>query len=326
MYVYQGEVSSQPCMVGDRATAAVRVKEGQAVRIERQGRNTVPITFVSGSFVRKMNRSKEWPVETAYIEAVLADKPLGYWPLNEPRYSKRCADRSGNGFHGVPDMSDNFDLSDNAVHGMPTGLPTQPGPMPGGSNAVAILGGGRIDFGRQDRFAFTGPFTVEGWIWTWGGCDRRDSLFTCVISAERLTCKEPETYEGWELLYQPKGGPLKNGQPCMVFVMCNSRVEFRECAFDTASVPVQQWVHVALVCHPGKAVYLYLNGRGMASMAEPCVPKGRALNLAIGQSAARRIAPWNGRLAHVAVYPYALTESQIQNHYQLVHEAQGKGG
>ena len=112
----------------------------------------------------------------------------------------------------------------------------------------------------------------------------------------------------------------------MVLMVVNSGVDCCECTFDTVAVPVQQWVHVAVVCQPGKAASLYLNGRGRASMAEPCVPKARSLNLALGKTAARRLAPWNGRLAHVAVYSYALTENQIQNHYQLVHEAAGKGG
>ena len=40
------------------------------------------------------------PTETAYINAVLADKPLGYWPLNEPAGARKFLDRSGHGFHG----------------------------------------------------------------------------------------------------------------------------------------------------------------------------------------------------------------------------------
>ena len=132
VHVYQGEVISRPCMAGNGEAAAVHVKEGHAVRIGPRSRNPVSIAFAPRSFVHRTSLSKEGPVETAYIDAVLADKPLGYWPLNEPRYSKRCADRSGHGFHGIPD------LMGSGVGGDPTGLPTDSGPMPGKSNAIVL--------------------------------------------------------------------------------------------------------------------------------------------------------------------------------------------
>ena len=104
VHVYQGEVVSRPCLAKDDEAAAVRVKQGCAVRIEPQGRKVVPVAFAPRSFTRTMSIAREGQWK-AYIDAVLADKPLGYWPLNEPKYSKRCADRSGHAFHGIPDLS-----------------------------------------------------------------------------------------------------------------------------------------------------------------------------------------------------------------------------
>ncbi len=90
------------------------------------------------------------------MRAVLADKPLGYWPLDEPAYARRFLDRSGNGFHGTA---------------MGTVNAGQDGPLPGRSRSVELDGRGYIDVGRQDRFALANGFTVEAWALIEGPTD-----------------------------------------------------------------------------------------------------------------------------------------------------------
>ena len=71
-----------------------------AIEIGGKGEQIKAVAFVPQSFMRKPQRATDTPAETAYIDAVLADKPMGYWPLNEPAGARRFFDRSGHGIHG----------------------------------------------------------------------------------------------------------------------------------------------------------------------------------------------------------------------------------
>ena len=77
-----------------------KVTEGFAVQVEPQGKEFEAVAFAPRSFARNLPVRTDSPADTAYIQAVLADKPLGYWPLNEPAGARKFLDRSGNGFHG----------------------------------------------------------------------------------------------------------------------------------------------------------------------------------------------------------------------------------
>ena len=109
-----------------------RVTEGLAIEIGRKGTRIDAVAFAPRSFARRLDTPVDTPAEAAYINTVLADKPLGYWPLNEPAHFRKFLDRSGNGFHGY------------AMKKVASG---QPGPLPGNSRAVAFNGDGNIDVG-----------------------------------------------------------------------------------------------------------------------------------------------------------------------------------
>ena len=119
------------------------------MEIVREGNEFKAVAFAPQSFVRGASAPADTPAEAAYINAVLADKPLGYWPLNEPANARQFLDRSGNGFHG---------------YAMNKVMAGQPGPLPGNSRAVALDGDGNIDIGRHDEFALVNDFTVEAWV------------------------------------------------------------------------------------------------------------------------------------------------------------------
>ncbi len=294
VHVYQGEVISQPCAMEAGIGAAVHVTEGHAVRIEPQNTKSVAIAFSRRLFARQISVPKEQQAEAAYRNAVLADKPLAYWPLNESKHSRRFIDWSGNGFDGSV-MGDSFAV--------------QSGPLSGKSNAVEFSGKQWIDFGRQDRFAFSMPFTIETWMWI-GAMDHGRS-----ISAD--PGYEFPARGGWSVGYLAITEPaIHNRGPCLLFTLYS----VRDFAFDTVAVPTQQWIYVVFVCQPGKGVDLFLDGQYRASLAEKKLPIVQPVWLSIGRTAGGLLPtlPWQGRLAHIAVYEHVLTESQIKNHYQQV--------
>jgi hypothetical protein len=126
-----------------------RLAAGKAVEIGQAGKSIKAVSFAPETFVRTLPSRTESRAETAYIDAVLADKPLAYWPLNEPRGSRTFADRSGHGFHGY------------AVGKPAAG---EPGALGAGSRAVGFDGGSYIDALRHDEFAFQNNFSIEAWM------------------------------------------------------------------------------------------------------------------------------------------------------------------
>ena len=148
--------------------------EGLAVEIGRKGKQSEAVAFLPQSFARKLDTpARAAAAEAAYIKAVLADKPLGYWPLNEPVGTTKFLDRSGNGFHGY------------AINRVAAG---QPGPLPDNSHAVAFDGDGFINVGGRDEFALKNGFTVEAWVWIG---DIRRQLYGRVISVDPGTPRDP---------------------------------------------------------------------------------------------------------------------------------------
>ena len=55
-----------------------------AVEIMAKADQFKTIASAPRSFIRTLQPPTDTPSEAAYISAVLADKPMGYWPLNEP--------------------------------------------------------------------------------------------------------------------------------------------------------------------------------------------------------------------------------------------------
>ena len=84
---------------------------------------------------------------------------------------------------------------------------------------------------------------------------------------------------------------------------------------------MNRWLHVAVVYDRFNTAHLYLNGQRRNSIAVDKPAHVRPVWIEIGGENQSTTDYWHGRLAHVAVYPRALSGRQIQNHYD-----QRKGG
>ena len=97
------KASSRPRPVGHAvAFAASPAGDRRACRRDRaeERRSSRRWRLPRSRSCAKLQLPADTPAETAYIKAVLADKPMGYWPLNEPAGCAKFLDRSGNGIHG----------------------------------------------------------------------------------------------------------------------------------------------------------------------------------------------------------------------------------
>ncbi|MCD4727365.1 MAG: hypothetical protein K8R46_06880, partial [Pirellulales bacterium] len=306
VHVLEGEVITRPLIAGEGDDASVHLKAGQAVRIEPNSGKVTAVKFAFKGFVRNLRTEAGRKIEAAYVRGVLADKPLAYWPLNEPAQARRFMDHSGNGFHG------------RAVGEVQAG---RPGPLSSESRSVEFDGQGHIDVGRHDQFSLVNGFTVEAWILA-----EHSTNPTRVISADNAV-PDSTMRTGWGLghVVEPHD-TFANGFPCLVF----TAYMVKDATFNTVVTPASRWMHVAVVFDRNNIAHLFQNGRPRSSVDVGGPAKVGPAWLSIGALSNKGQFCWKGRLAHVAVYPRELSEERIHEHRWLSltakREESGKEG
>jgi hypothetical protein len=291
VHVFQGVVDAQVVNPRHGTESHRRLVEGDAVEIGRSSGNLQMIAFAPKLFTRKLQPVTDLSAEAAYIKAVLADKPMGYWPLNEPAGAREFLDRSGNDARG---------------HMMGNLKAGQPGPLGGSSRAIELDGNGYVDLGRHDQFAVKNNFTVEAWLWI-GAVKTRGMAFSVFGEGERPN--------GWTLM---AGRLPPNGPAGLQFGINNVQDVSFPLPPDLAIE--NRWIHVAVSYDRNNSVWLFVNGVSYASAPVGTPVSVHPAWLAIG--AAEQVGPaesinaarWRGRIAHVAVYAEELSVQQIQSH------------
>jgi hypothetical protein len=286
---------------------------GQAACVALDDDRPAAVAFEPEHFARVLKSSNESPTEVAYRKAILADRPMAYWPLNEPAGTRLFHDRSGNGYHGV--------AMDNVIAG-------QAGPLGAQSRAVELKGDGYIDVGRQDRFAFRNNFTIEAWLWInpeWNSAEENQpgSIFSAGSGERRYQ------QHGWGLMCRPQSVVIKGGdenQRILSFV-CYS-LGFM--SIPDYSMPLRRWTHAALVYNSDHSAQAFIDGKATMVMENCLIPKQGPVWVSLGWNSNMGGQYWKGRLAHIAVYPHALQKNQILEHYRIaiscLDEYQGKEG
>ncbi|MBN1394254.1 MAG: hypothetical protein JW959_04470 [Pirellulales bacterium] len=298
-HVIQGKVEVKTLNPNSGGNNHIRVEAGHAIRIEPDGDSTSVVSFAPDRFIRRLTTPPDKRAEEAYIRAVLADKPLGYWPLNEPANSRRFIDRSGNNFHGM------------ALGKVFAG---QDGPSPGKSAAVELKGNGYIDVGRRDRFAFSNGFTVEAWVWI----DKPSGISGRIISA--ASCDGFHQSSGWAMGYsgfvdEPNAG---DKEPYCNFTCYGEQFGAN---YHRVGTPLREWMHLAYVFASDNSGRLYRNGEPWGAFPPNVPAKIGPTWVAIGWGSNIDGEFWRGRLAHVAVYPTELSQEQIDSHYRCLHKS-----
>jgi hypothetical protein len=218
-----------------------------------------------------------------YAQTILADNPVGYWQLGEES-GNQAVDASGNGFHGT--------YTGGVTLGQ-TGAVENPTP-----DTAALFDGtsGYIDMGVEPSlYSLPSEFTVEAWV-----KPSQDAPLGMILSTRRFGSGAG----GYGL--SVSSGELR-------FTSFTLR-DYR-CSY---SFPADEWTHVAAVFHSTATTSLYVNGQWQKDVggewhyivvAEP-FNIGRNPNIAYDS-----YLPFDGGLDEVAVYPYALTDNQLETHY-----------
>jgi hypothetical protein len=303
VHVLQGAVDVRLSGMSGGTHRHQEVKQGFAVQIKPQGKELETAAFAPQRFARNLRLSDDSPAEAAYIRAVVADKPLGYWPLNEPAGVRWFLDQSGHGYHG------------SALNEVTAG---RPGPWSGTSRALALDGKGYVDVGLHNEFALVNNFTVEAWV-----CMGRVATqpWGRIIAVNPNTAEHEPRMFGWALEASRddrRGAKLPDTNICF----CTYGAKDYRFAVPRDMLDEDRWLHVAVVCDPANVGHLYLNGEHRESIAAD-KPGNRGSPVWVEIGGAMYPEFWRGRLAHVAVYPRALTAEQIRNHYRQKEEPNG---
>lgn len=207
-------------------------------------------------------------------DTILADSPLSYWPLTES---------SGGAVDVVAGRN-----------GVIAGSVTRPSsPMIGDGAGAGFSGSGqRIDIADAAEWDYSGAWTAECFAYLSSG------------STQQCFCRDGGTgsTQRWALFVSPSGKPS-------CYVTDGSTYKVPEASF---AWPTNQWCHIALVRESGGKLYLYFNGAEAAS-ATGSVTSASAEQLTIGSNSAN-YGPWNGAIAHCAVYTTALSAARIAVH------------
>lgn len=216
---------------------------------------------------------------TAYRTEVLADSPVGYWPLDET--SGTNADNLGSA------------TADGTYSGVTLGAA---GPLIGGSTAATFDGvNDRVSVGQVSDFGISGDVTIEAWVY-WDGIAEGRILYvgnnTDTVTTYRL---EVDAF-GILKLYAtpPEGGDAR-------------------AASGVSGISSGVWTHVAAV-REGSTTRFYINGATDIVDAGSTTTASTNHFVYVGDSATSA-APWDGRLGRVAVYPSALSPERIAAHY-----------
>lgn len=224
-----------------------------------------------------------------YVASVSADQPLGYWRLNETA-GPAAQDRSG--FSNAATFS-----ATGVTLGLPGALTTESSTAVGfnGSNGYAKTAG--VPLAAIDNW------TLEGWInpATLSQATAANGAVMAVMTSNPAT---PNAGYGFGI-----GGGSGWGPPGELWVLYE-QITWQDTGY--ALPTANTWYHIAAERRNG-TLYFYVNGIQVYGglTTAPLAPNGLTIG-ADGTSISRF---FNGSIADVAIYNYALNPSRLLAHY-----------
>lgn len=212
----------------------------------------------------------------AYVAAVLADSPAGYWQLNE-----------GSGSTAV-------DSSGHSLNGSYINSPTLSGagPMTGETSMTASVTGTKYASVADNNLLDLGDtWTLECWLFRTG-----------TAASQYIITKGANAYG---LLVTAGGGNQLTAQK---LDSTNLRVSLTGYPGDST------WHYVVAVKNGGSGTELYRDASAAGTGGTNATCADTAVSLKIGAYPSTGF-EFEGRMAHVAVYPTALSTTRISAHY-----------
>jgi hypothetical protein len=233
-------------------------------------------------------RGDSGSASSPYAQAVLADKPLAYWRLDELT-GPTATDLSGHGYDGTY-----------------TGLISygQPGAIANERDAAVSFNGGYMTAAGVPLFSGTAQFTLEVWIKRL----QDDAYHGILAQNDRIG---GNVSEGYLLVFQPAnvGAPLdlsrfhaSNGDYANTFGLAWSNT----------------WTHV-VATYDSQTITLYVNGVSAGSTTSTTMigVVTDPFTVGIDSGGVENPSPFDGMIDEVAIYDHPLSLAQVQAHYTV---------
>ena len=223
----------------------------------------------------------------AYFQVVAMDMPQAYWRLDEPVGSTTAHDATGNGHDGT--YTGGVTLA-------------QPGAIANDADTAVTFDGasGYVDVKNSFAFAGMSAFTLEAWV-------KPTTLDANFHSWMGRNDGQPPT-EGY-LAYTDPSGPF--------FVV--ERIDSTTKVFANGSIApaAATWAYVVITYQSGTGPNVWVNGQIGTGSSTDVSLAGATSDFVIGAENGGLTSWWLGEIDEVAVYAYALSQMQIQNHYNV---------
>ncbi|MGC0271840.1 PKD domain-containing protein [Pseudactinotalea sp. Z1739] len=250
---------------------------------------TYQITIDDSTGNRVWGSSRQVTVPTSYErhdygQAVLADDPKIYWPLNDAPGSSTIADHAG-GYHGVPGSAVTFNVPNGPIAENP---------------AVSVNGtnNGRIyAFGTD---AAPTEFSTEVWFRTGASSGRLLGFGDLQVGNSAHRDRQ---------IYLANSGRVHFGLRSDGAKVLSSQSQHNN----------NQWTQ-AVATLSGSTARLYVNGTLVAQRHDITNPEEYIGHWRLGGDSqsgwpSAGTANFNGSIAHMSVYEHALTPEQVNDHY-----------
>jgi len=257
---------------------------------------------------------------SGYGAVVAADKPVAFWQLNEPNGSSTAIDAVGS-FDGTYTFAVTNSVPDTStiLYGVTGGVPNDTNTAVGLVSTTPGIGsgaGGTIQIPWAPELNPDIPWSVETWVQP-TSLGNNGGDYRLVLSSAYNEGDGAGPVSGWYIYQQPNGTFAFVPQPANAFV-------------SVGSIAVGNWYHL-VVTDDGTNFNFYINGvlgtapypssdfiaNGDGINADGTVELGGLGNamFAIGQRSDGAFNTFQGNVEDTAVYNYALTPKQIQNHF-----------
>jgi hypothetical protein len=241
-----------------------------------------------------------------YHSTILADHPVAYYELEESSGSSTVADSSGNAFTGFVTYATQADGTNIFPRLGQPGIDTNSALFATSTG----IGQGHVDVPVNSTINPTtangtngAPFSAELWV----QATTQPGNFEVPLDDSGFFNGVNPNSSGWNF-YQTAGP----GSTWSFSVRPNPGF-----VGNGPAVTLGQWTHLVLTYNGTNATF-YVNGVAAGTFAIPqFIANDGSEDLLMGEGPATGFAPYDGYVDEVAIYNYALSATQVTNHYAI---------
>jgi hypothetical protein len=241
---------------------------------------------------------------TGYGAVVAADQPVAYWRLDEANGAATATDAVGS-FDGTYTPN-----AGSITYGvLPPGIPNDTDP------AITLANGATIQVPFAPELNPTTPWSVETWV-NPSSLGANGGDYRVVLSSEYNLYPDP--YNGWYIYQQPNNTFAFVPEPGNYFLSAGSLVasNWYYLVITDDGTNFNMYINgvLAVAPYPVAGADFIPNGAGINPDGTAGITSGLG-NTVLGQRTDGAFNTFEGTIDDTAIYKYALSPLQIQNHF-----------